>query len=319
MASSPSRRWQSLCLAGSARVGAGDPRRRPASMLVPPRILRRVIKQHAGITGFGLRVPHRKTYALSRQDLLAIVEPAELDQVGQVVLTDTVILLARPAPQTIATQSADALRAKYWRLLFHVRVHLALEQSMAEERFGPESARQRIAELGEAEFAEIRSVLRQEDFLLPPRERHFDLRRIRGRLSGAALFRPAFALGLFSRAARYSVAWTRSWARTSTPRDCSRPRGRPAPPTWLRAARRISLVVPPLPRHAERSVSASGPARRATAVGKGRAHGAGGQRGAGGDFAHSSRSRTRRRRGLGRTRGRSERSGPARRATRQGL
>ncbi|HEY1785542.1 MAG TPA: hypothetical protein VGG30_08340, partial [Pirellulales bacterium] len=140
------------------------------ALLVPPRILRRVIKQHAGIAGFGLRVPHRKAYILSRQDLLAIVEPAELDMVGPVVLSDTVILLARPAPQAIATQSADALRVKYWRLLFHARVHLALEQSQAEERFGPESARQRIAELGEAEFAEIRSVLAHEDFLLPPRD-----------------------------------------------------------------------------------------------------------------------------------------------------
>jgi hypothetical protein len=140
------------------------------ALLVPQRILRRVIKQHAGIPGFGLRVPHRKSYILSRHDLLAIVEPAELDAVGPVVLADTVILLARPSPQAIATQPADALRVKYWRLLFHARVHLALEQSLAEDRFGPESARQRIAELGEAEFAEIRSVLGQEDFLLPPRD-----------------------------------------------------------------------------------------------------------------------------------------------------
>ncbi len=138
------------------------------ALLVPPRILRRVIKRHSEIAGFGLRVPHRKTYIISRTDLLAIVEPAELDQVGQVVLSDTVILLARPAPQTIATQTADALRVKFWRLLFHVRVHLALEQSVADERFSKEIAQRRIAELGEAEFAEIRAVLRQEDFLLPP-------------------------------------------------------------------------------------------------------------------------------------------------------
>ena len=55
----------------------------PRALLVPQRILRRVIKQHAGIAGIGLRVPHRKTYILSRQDLLAIVEPPELDRSGR--------------------------------------------------------------------------------------------------------------------------------------------------------------------------------------------------------------------------------------------
>jgi hypothetical protein len=138
------------------------------ALLVPQRILRRVIKQDAGIAGFGLRVPHRKTYVISRPDLLAIVEPAELDLPEPVVLTETVILLARPSPQTIALQPADALRVKFWRLLFHTRVHLALDQATAEERFGPEIAQRRIAELGEAEFAEIRAVLGQEAFLLPP-------------------------------------------------------------------------------------------------------------------------------------------------------
>ncbi|HWC89884.1 MAG TPA: hypothetical protein VG433_09520, partial [Pirellulales bacterium] len=91
----------------------------PAALLVPSRILRRVIKHAAGISGLGLRVPHRKTYILSRQDLLSIVEPDELDLVGQVVLAETVILLSRPSPQTIVTQSAEALLTKYWRLLFH--------------------------------------------------------------------------------------------------------------------------------------------------------------------------------------------------------
>ena len=39
----------------------------PAALLVPPRILRRVIKHDAEISGIGLRVPHRKTYVIDRQ------------------------------------------------------------------------------------------------------------------------------------------------------------------------------------------------------------------------------------------------------------
>ena len=141
----------------------------PTAVLIPPRILRRVIKCDASIAGFGLRVPHRKTYIISRERLLSIVDPLELDLAPYVSLSDTVILLARPTPQRIATLSADELLLKYWRMLFHARVHLALDQLLAEGKFGPESVRQRIGELGHSEFAEIRSVLRQEDYLLPPK------------------------------------------------------------------------------------------------------------------------------------------------------
>ena len=38
-----------------------------------------VIKQDARLPGFGLRVPHRKSYIISRDDLLEIVDLDELD------------------------------------------------------------------------------------------------------------------------------------------------------------------------------------------------------------------------------------------------
>src|SRR5581483_7360829 len=53
--------------------------------------------------------------------------------------------------------------------LFHARVHWAFDQLVAEGKFGVEQLRQRLGEIGESEFAEIRSVLRQEDYLLPPK------------------------------------------------------------------------------------------------------------------------------------------------------
>jgi hypothetical protein len=140
-----------------------------AAILIPPRILRRVIKQNASIATIGLRVPHRKTYLISREELLAVVDPLELDLAPHVTLADVVILLARPTPQQVATFSADEMLLKYWRLLFHARVHMALEQLAAEGKFGPDVVRQRIGEIGESEFDEIRAVLRQEDYLLPPK------------------------------------------------------------------------------------------------------------------------------------------------------
>ena len=50
----------------------------PAAFLVLPRILRRVIKQDRRLAGFGLRVPHRKSYVIGREPLLEIVEKADL-------------------------------------------------------------------------------------------------------------------------------------------------------------------------------------------------------------------------------------------------
>src|SRR5688572_27267737 len=50
----------------------------PAALLVPPRILRRVIKTHRGLGGLGLRVPHPHSYWIDRDGLLKIATAAEL-------------------------------------------------------------------------------------------------------------------------------------------------------------------------------------------------------------------------------------------------
>src|SRR5262245_59033188 len=51
----------------------------PAALLVPPRILRRVIEHHRHITGVGLKVPHRKCFTIQTKDLFQLVEREELD------------------------------------------------------------------------------------------------------------------------------------------------------------------------------------------------------------------------------------------------
>ena len=50
----------------------------PAAFLILPRILRRVIKQDCRLTGFGLKVPHRKSYVIGREALLEAVDKDEL-------------------------------------------------------------------------------------------------------------------------------------------------------------------------------------------------------------------------------------------------
>jgi len=142
----------------------------PAALLVLPRILRRVIKEDRQLTGWGLRVPHRKSYLISRDRLLEIVEPEELGLDVEAALPEKVILLAEPDADKLAAMTARDALIRCWRLLFHARIHEALEQAAAEGRFSAATVRQRIYQLGPVEFDEVRAVLQQESFLLPPRD-----------------------------------------------------------------------------------------------------------------------------------------------------
>lgn len=140
----------------------------PAAVLVAARILRRVIKQHARLPGFGLRVPHRKSYIISRADLLTIVDPDELDLSSRDELPETVILLARPAAERLVVNTAADNLTICWRLLFHARLHQAFDRQITTGQLDARAIRERIARLGASEFAEARAVLKQENFLIPP-------------------------------------------------------------------------------------------------------------------------------------------------------
>jgi hypothetical protein len=140
----------------------------PATLLVPPRLLRRVIKHNRRMAGLGLQVPHRKCYFLARDALLGVVERAELEIEADRELPEHLILIARPDADKVAAMPRGRALVKYWRLLFHARVHLAVEHRLASGRLTEAGVRARVDRLGQTEFDEIRSVLRQENFLLPP-------------------------------------------------------------------------------------------------------------------------------------------------------
>ncbi|MGO9113751.1 MAG: hypothetical protein ACLP9L_31355, partial [Thermoguttaceae bacterium] len=56
----------------------------------------------------------------------------------------------------------------YWELLFHARVHMEFDRLAKQQGFGAAELEKRLAALGSLEFDEIRNVMRQERFLLPP-------------------------------------------------------------------------------------------------------------------------------------------------------
>ena len=138
----------------------------PAALLVEPRILRRVIRLDRRLAGLGLFMPHRKTYTIERDRLLAFVDWAELELPPGADLPRSVILIARVTNETLETVPAEQSIRRCLRLLFHARVHLELGRRL-EGQPTRELAEQRKQQLGEIEFAEIRSVLMKEELLFP--------------------------------------------------------------------------------------------------------------------------------------------------------
>ena len=106
----------------------------PAVLLVSPRLLRRVIRLDRRIGTFGRDVPHSMTYLLPQDRLFDCVTRFELELDSSRRLSETVLLIARPDEESLQTQPAAAIFFDYWRRLFHVRVHQALEQRIAAGR-----------------------------------------------------------------------------------------------------------------------------------------------------------------------------------------
>ncbi|GIW92333.1 MAG: hypothetical protein KatS3mg110_0374 [Pirellulaceae bacterium] len=158
------------------QLSAGELRRRvqevePAALVIEPRILRRVIKQDRRIAGFGIDVPHHRVYTIQRDRLLVIADRPELELAPGDNLPRKVLLLAQPTDgDDWETAAAEDVLRVYWRLLFHGRVHMVLEQARGEGRLTDADVEHRRRVIGPVAFDEIQSVLRRDDQLLPPED-----------------------------------------------------------------------------------------------------------------------------------------------------
>ena len=132
----------------------------PAALLLPRRILRRVIKRHRGLGGLGLSVPHRKSYVLERDELLRLATSDELEIADPAKLPATLCLLQQPYALELSQMPAGHALRDTWRLLFHLHVHRQLDGTLT-----PEKVEASVRRLGQVVFAEVHEVLRQEDYL----------------------------------------------------------------------------------------------------------------------------------------------------------
>lgn len=140
-----------------------------AVLLVSPRILHRVIRFDRRLPTFGLNIPHRKSYFLARNRLFDFVSRFELELDIDYTLPEVVILLEKLDEEELLERPSAEVLFDYWRLLFHVRVHLALERRIEQGALSEETVLERLRRIGSAEYAEARSVLQQDEMLMPPR------------------------------------------------------------------------------------------------------------------------------------------------------
>ena len=110
----------------------------PAAVLVSPRILERVLREQMRLPNMYWNIPHRQSFVCNRQVLFRHAEQADLELEPDQLLPDQVILLARPDAEELSDLERKPLLLKYWRRLFHVRVHVALSKASGGQ-LSPES------------------------------------------------------------------------------------------------------------------------------------------------------------------------------------
>ncbi len=143
----------------------------PAAFLVAPRQLRRIIKYNRKLTHLGLQVPHRKSYVISREALLELTSPSEMGWESEAQRCRRHCSCSPDrASESLATAPRGQMLVKYWQLLFHAGVHRAIASQFDKYHVTDAAVRRRIHAIGQTQFNEIRTVLRQERYLLPPHD-----------------------------------------------------------------------------------------------------------------------------------------------------
>ncbi len=167
--------------------------RDPSLFFVLPRVLRRVLRHELEITSPWVRIPHRKSYVIARDRLLWLVAPDELGIESTAQVPDRAILLAQPEEDRWHQFDRERLLRYYWRLAFHGRIDAAVWEKTSSRSMTAAELRYRIDQLGQEQFDEIRSVLRQENYLIHPQDQRNIYAEFVAVYSELTAFAPALA------------------------------------------------------------------------------------------------------------------------------
>lgn len=138
----------------------------PLAIVVPDRILRRVIRQDRRIRWLG--GVHPRCYAIAGSALGVIVEPHEMGRPLGQDWPATALLIACPPSDDLAPGDTGAVLVRVWRRVFRARVEYELTRALDDGRLDAVAILTRIEAIGGTEFAEARAVLRQDGQLLDP-------------------------------------------------------------------------------------------------------------------------------------------------------
>jgi hypothetical protein len=145
-------------------VNVTDELARIGSVLVDDVQLRRLIKAQLGpASGRGLRVPHHHCFVCGKDALERGRHVATADLAA---LPERVLVVAGDRAAVAAGDTEAWLQL--WRRAFHARVHLALDEKVAQGTLTAAASAERIEQIGQAEFDEARWVLREETLLIRP-------------------------------------------------------------------------------------------------------------------------------------------------------
>lgn len=132
----------------------------PAAVLVSPKVLDNVLKEKYELPAFRWASLHGMSCVAPREMLFRYVEQDELDLPAGELLPDMVHLLVRPLRDDL-NLPISALLLKYWRMLFHVRVHAALETMPLTAA----ECQERLNEASGGDSTEIQHILVQDQLM----------------------------------------------------------------------------------------------------------------------------------------------------------
>lgn len=139
----------------------------PSAVLVPPRLLGRVVRRDRGLTFFGPSV-RVTTYVLSGRSFGSILGGSEPGRSRREPWPETVLLVAGPEPGELEDTPSPLILLETWRRLFRARVQAEVQRSIDSGAIDGRGLAARIEAVGRTEFEEARTVLAQDGALLPP-------------------------------------------------------------------------------------------------------------------------------------------------------